>query len=471
MTALRRGQKIKIGYGAAVLLLIVTFILSADLDHKLARQTEWVEETNAVISNLESISSRMKDAETSLRGYLLIPEEEFIEPYYQCQRQIDSLYDVLTAQLKTNPEQLDRLRRLRTPITLRFGVFNRSLSMYAENNYKVTEDMKLEGRKGRDYMDEIRVLINEMEQSERAVLDANKASLDKILHRVNFVNYLLLAIAIILAGYAFITFSIENRDRRKASQQATDYRVKLEEQIEALNKSNKELIELRSMEKFAITGRVARTIAHEVRNPLTNIDLALDQLRTEVPNANEDVLTYFDMISRNSKRINQLISELLSSTKFAELKFEPVKIDELIHETIALAKDRLALKHMEIVGSFSACQEVIIADREKLQIALLNIIVNAVEAMNDETGLLVIDCDREKDSCVIRIQDNGAGMDEETLHRLFDAYFTSKSTGTGLGLTATQNIVLNHKGTIDVESEIGEGTLFTIQLPVSQQHS
>jgi signal transduction histidine kinase len=214
------------------------------------------------------------------------------------------------------------------------------------------------------------------------------------------------------------------------------------------------------MEKFAATGRISRTIAHEVRNPLTNINLAAEQLRTEIP-LNDDTAILFDMISRNSNRINQLISDLLNSTRITELNHEKSSINSLIDSSLQLAEDRINLKQIKVVKDydFTICD--IMVDPEKIKIAFLNIIVNAIEAMNDE-GVLHITTQTKNGKCVTIIRDNGKGMTKADVGRLFEPYFTTKEKGTGLGLTNTQNIILSHNASITVESEIEKGTAFTI---------
>jgi signal transduction histidine kinase len=99
-------------------------------------------------------------------------------------------------------------------------------------------------------------------------------------------------------------------------------------------------------------------------------------------------------------------------------------------------------------------------------IALLNIIVNAMEAMTGENSTLMLETGEKNGQCIITIRDNGKGMDGETLAKVFDPYFTSKTNGNGLGMTNTQNIILNHKGKIEVVSEEGKGTAFIITLNI-----
>jgi signal transduction histidine kinase len=103
-------------------------------------------------------------------------------------------------------------------------------------------------------------------------------------------------------------------------------------------------------------------------------------------------------------------------------------------------------------------------DVEKMKIAFLNIIINAIEAMEPDKGILDITTKKDGSDCIISIKDNGCGMDKLSLDKLFEPYFTNKPNGNGLGLANTQNIIFNHKGTIVVNSEPGKGTVFTISL-------
>ncbi|RYD70428.1 MAG: GHKL domain-containing protein, partial [Sphingobacteriales bacterium] len=105
------------------------------------------------------------------------------------------------------------------------------------------------------------------------------------------------------------------------------------------------------------------------------------------------------------------------------------------------------------------------ADSERIKIAFMNIIINAIEAIETKDGVIEIKTEAKDDNCVVTITDNGKGMDQKTLSKLFEPFITSKANGTGLGLTNSQNIILNHKGGIQVESTSGKGTSFIIQLP------
>ena len=230
-----------------------------------------------------------------------------------------------------------------------------------------------------------------------------------------------------------------------------------------------ELKELKDMEKFTSTGRIARTIAHEVRNPLTNILLATEQLR-EMENKNDESPVLLELINRNAARINQLVSDLLNATRFTHLDFSKADVSQLMEETLEMAKDRIELNQVTVEKSYltgETCE--LSVDKEKIKVALLNIIVNAIEAMEKGKGLLQLKTRKQDNKCIIEIRDNGKGMDEEVKQKLFEPYFTSKLKGNGLGLTNTQNIILNHNGKISVFSKPGEGTLFLIALDLSRE--
>lgn len=212
-------------------------------------------------------------------------------------------------------------------------------------------------------------------------------------------------------------------------------------------------------EKLAATGRLVRTLAHEVRNPLSNIHMSLEQLST-MTKADERV--YIDIIDRNGKRINDLITELLTSSKPTEMVFERVVLQTAVDESIGIALDRLTLKQIKLKVSYPDFPCYIRADKEKLKIALLNIIINAIEAIQNMKGELTISLIQNEESYSLEITDNGCGIPQENLSKLFEPYFTSKRNGIGLGLASTLNIIQAHNASIEVKSKVNVGTSFII---------
>jgi signal transduction histidine kinase len=220
-------------------------------------------------------------------------------------------------------------------------------------------------------------------------------------------------------------------------------------------------------ERLSLTGKIARTIAHEVRNPLTNLNLALGQLKEDMPESNESVDLFYDIMQRNVNRIEQLISEMLNSSRPKEFKLELTPLVTLVDEALLLAADRIKLKGIELIRSFSENVPRVLVDKEKMKIALLNIIVNAVEAMTPSTGVLSLSTTLKENTATIAIADNGKGIPADELEKLYDPFFTGKSGGMGLGLTSTKNIIDSHTAEIEVVSEVNKGTTFFIHFKIA----
>ncbi len=222
--------------------------------------------------------------------------------------------------------------------------------------------------------------------------------------------------------------------------------------------------ELQKLEKLSMTGRMARMIAHEVRNPLTNINLALGELTSltqDIPESN----LYEEMISRNTQRINALIDELLNSAKPSELEYANTNMQAVLDSAVDFCSDRMSLENITFRKIYP--DQLVLGkwDPEKLKIAFVNIIINAIEAMKETPHPhLSLILTKENESPVIYIKDNGRGMDEETLNHIFEPFYSKRKDGLGLGMTSTLNIIHMHKGKISVSSQPSVGTEFKIML-------
>jgi signal transduction histidine kinase len=221
-------------------------------------------------------------------------------------------------------------------------------------------------------------------------------------------------------------------------------------------------------ERLSMTGKLARTIAHEIRNPLTNLNLALDNLKEEVSENMETVTLYTDIIQRSSNRIESLIRDLLSSSKPKELQLELVPLHRILDDVLELVRDRANLKGIKIQDELEDEMPRIFVDREKLSIALVNIVINGIEAIEHDEGKLRIRTELGHNSIFLTVEDNGRGIESEDLKRIFDPFYTSKAEGTGLGLTSTLNILSSHNASIQVSSKVGKGTRFEVEFPLPE---
>ena len=459
----KADKRIIIGYSASMILLLITYIVTLVANSNLKQRTVMVDHTVNVIFNLELLLSTIKDAETGARGYLLTRDISFLDPFVNSKEKADSLQKYLVVLTKDNMVQQDRLTKLKAFTKERFNMLREAIDYYKngspDSTFKVTEAQY----KSKQLMDRIRLTVSIMQNEERHLLVERDNQLKLSFASIKTITITSLLLTLLLVAIGFVTYTWENKGRRTAMQNITEYQQQLSKRIDELNTANTQLVQMRSMEKFTATGRIARTIAHEVRNPLTNINLAASQLKTDITDIDENSLSLFDIIERNGNRINKLISDLLNTTKFSELNFTNVSVNDVLDEALIMAQDRIGLHQVTIEKNYGATCHIIV-DTEKIKVAFLNIIINAIEAMEPGKGILHVDTKTEKGKCFVTITDNGTGMDENALSKLFEPYFTNKPNGNGLGLANTQNIIFNHKGTVHVSSIIGKGTIFNIAL-------
>jgi len=200
-------------------------------------------------------------------------------------------------------------------------------------------------------------------------------------------------------------------------------------------------------------------LAHEVRNPLTNINLAVDMLADVVDD--DEPKLYLDIIRRSSVRINQLVFDLLKYKEPDEAEGS-YSMHQLLDEVLEVAADRIRLKNITVRKEYASEDEQMLMDKGRIRIALTNIVINAIEAMSLKNGeLRLIESQVDGHYC-LQIGDNGCGIPAEHLQQIFHPYFTRKQGGLGLGLSTTREILqANHIG-MSVESKEGEGTCFTL---------
>jgi PAS domain S-box-containing protein len=214
-------------------------------------------------------------------------------------------------------------------------------------------------------------------------------------------------------------------------------------------------------QKLAANERLMRILAHEIRNPLNNISLSIDHF--ELPYDGSDMQkSLIDIIQRNCVRINHIITELLDLTKPPELTFQKHSLQEILDESIALTSDRMNLRNITVQKDYPKKPLEISANKSKLVIAFTNILINAIEATESDKGEINISLGTSGNNYHVSIRDNGAGIPEEYLSKLFEPFFTLKKNGIGLGLAASYSIIQSHKAHVRVESQVDKGTNFMI---------
>jgi len=226
--------------------------------------------------------------------------------------------------------------------------------------------------------------------------------------------------------------------------------------------------EAKRAERLSTLGNLAAGVAHEIRNPLNAISIAAQRLKNEfVPeNDKQEYQNFTQTILKEIKRLDQTINQFLSLAKAQKLNLVSTDIGSFVSEVVSLmeieAKEKGIIIEKEIEDNFQ-----IRMDREEMKKALVNIILNGIQAMSSGGKMNIsANLDNSGREYIIKVKDTGPGISEENLSKIFQPYFTTKEKGTGLGLAIAYRIINDHKGKIEVESEAGKGTTFTVRLPV-----
>lgn len=261
-----------------------------------------------------------------------------------------------------------------------------------------------------------------------------------------------------LEGTSWEWFSVRGKIFHRRDASWVDEYVLLVRNITDLKNTQKALI---NAETLSIKGEVARTFAHELRNPMASIGMVSEVLSKKLPKEQqEEFANYFEILKRSTKTLNTMVANLLNASKYTPAVLEKKRLDQIVRDALTQAADRIYLSGIEVKKKLKPLY--IMADSEKLGIALLNIIVNASEATEPGKGVIQIEMLQEDSEVLLVIRDNGHGLEPGEIERLFEAFYTKKDTGIGVGLNSVKNILEEHDATIQASSEPGKGTTFRL---------
>lgn len=233
----------------------------------------------------------------------------------------------------------------------------------------------------------------------------------------------------------------------------------LDHTTRALHESHEKQIQQAG--KLASIGELASGIAHEIRNPLAGIGAAVEVL-AENDNLNGQRVEIVAEIRQQISRLNRTLHDLLGFARQREPEIEPCDVRDLIRPMLALVRPDTQKFHVALVEEYAADLPPLCADVQQVQQAVLNILLNALQAMPDG-GTLTVRAEMGDGAVRITITDTGVGIAQENLQKIFSPFFTTKHRGTGLGLAITHSIIEKHHGSISVESVPGQGTTFTLE--------
>lgn len=238
------------------------------------------------------------------------------------------------------------------------------------------------------------------------------------------------------------------------------------------------LTKLEKMQRMAAWREVARRIAHEIKNPLTPIQLSAQRLRRRYPEILKEENSIFDQctytIIKQVDELKRLVSEFSQFARMPKIQQGAASLCQVTRETLFLYQEA----HKEIIFTCSETEPIPIFsfDAEQIKRCLINLLDNAVAVLSNDSTIggtvdIVLSLDEEKENVFIKISDSGPGIPEEDIPKLFEPYFSTKKTGTGLGLAIVSTIVADHNGYIRVQNNIPHGSIFIIELPLLQKET
>ncbi len=232
--------------------------------------------------------------------------------------------------------------------------------------------------------------------------------------------------------------------------------------------------QMERVDRFATIGELAAGIAHEIKNPIAGIGGAIQILMEDFPR-NDHRREIFEEILKQIDRIDQDIKDLLSYARTAKPTLEEHDINKVIQQALFLIRDRAAQQRVEVLTELSSNIPPLEIDEKQIQQVLVNLGLNAIQAMPNGGALKISssidDVSQDPMFAKILVEDTGRGIFPKNISRIFTPFFTTRHTGTGLGLPISQKIMNHHHGTIEVKSKPGDGTCFTLRLPLTRARS
>lgn len=222
--------------------------------------------------------------------------------------------------------------------------------------------------------------------------------------------------------------------------------------------------EIIQSEKLAVVGQLAAAMAHEIRNPLTSIKGFLQLLhRLKTMEQEGEIKEYTRIMVEEVDRMEKIIRDFLLMTKPSDVIRETISLDTVIERVLVLVQNQAILRNIQVNTELCELPPVLM-HKEAIQQVVLNLMQNALEAMN-VGGTLTVRTEEEDKYVMLRVIDTGIGMTDEEIQNLGSPFYSTKTEGTGLGLTVSSKIIKEHRGQLEVQSEKGVGTTITIRLP------
>lgn len=225
-------------------------------------------------------------------------------------------------------------------------------------------------------------------------------------------------------------------------------------------------------QRLVTIGETVGGLSHDIKNILNNMENGIELVDMGIETGNSEMMDEGRSILRNSyERLKHLVLSMVDYSREREIELIPSDINDIVKGAISIVKDVIKERKIKIVEELDERLPMVDVDPSRIERMVVNLLDNAIDAVKDKEGIIKVSTKFSSDNTVeIVIEDNGCGIPEENLERIFDIFYSTKGNrGTGFGLAVVQKIVREHNGTIDVKSEVGKGTVFTIRIPVKKQ--
>ena len=235
---------------------------------------------------------------------------------------------------------------------------------------------------------------------------------------------------------------------------------KLKELINTIKSAQEHLIRT---EKLYAVGEFSAGVAHEIKNPLTSIKMLIHTVKRKRQTLTDEDI---DVIEGEIDRIDHIVKEFLAFARPEKTEKTDVNINDILEEVMTVTMPMMEQSSMHLVRTFKSSLPLIKGSHDALKQVFLNIVLNAIQAMDGTGGTLGMETSADNGIVSAVIRDTGVGIPDKDLKRIFDPFFTTKEEGTGMGLALTYNIINDHSGKINIDSTFGKGTTVKVELPV-----
>ncbi len=224
----------------------------------------------------------------------------------------------------------------------------------------------------------------------------------------------------------------------------------------------------RQAERLAELGTLTGGLAHEIKNPLSTVQLNLQLLQEDLPDipGYARIVNRLNTVQREASRLRDILDDFLRYAGKLEVDPRPVDLNQLLDELVDFYTPQAHLQRVQLRLTKADSPLVVSCDPRLIKQAVLNLMINGLQAMSDTGGDMILRLSRDETNALIDVIDTGKGIPPEVVDKIFDAYYSTRKGGTGLGLAMTRRIALEHGGDLTVKSEPGKGSDFTLRLPL-----